>query len=66
MTRSSAQIDDGTTRRPAQTAAESKKGDEHMTRTYIAATALIGALAATGAAQTTARVVVAPDSKLWE
>jgi polyisoprenoid-binding protein YceI len=36
-----------------------------MTRTYIAAAALIGALAAIGAAQTTARVAVGPDSKLW-
>ncbi|HEY2165429.1 MAG TPA: YceI family protein [Gemmatimonadaceae bacterium] len=35
-----------------------------MTRTYIAAAALLGALAATGAAQT-ARVPVSADSKLW-
>jgi polyisoprenoid-binding protein YceI len=36
-----------------------------MTRTYIAAAALLGALAAVGAAQTTARVSVSADSKLW-
>jgi polyisoprenoid-binding protein YceI len=36
-----------------------------MTRTYIAAAALLGALAAAGAAQTTARVTVSPESKLW-
>jgi polyisoprenoid-binding protein YceI len=36
-----------------------------MTRTYIAAAALIGALGAIGAAQTTARVAVGPESKLW-
>jgi polyisoprenoid-binding protein YceI len=36
-----------------------------MTRTYIAATALLGVLAAAGAAQTTVRVTVAPESKLW-
>ena len=36
-----------------------------MTRTYIAAAALLGALAAVGAAQTTARVPVSADSKLW-
>ena len=35
-----------------------------MTRTYIAAAALLGVLAATGAAQT-ARVPVSADSKLW-
>jgi polyisoprenoid-binding protein YceI len=35
-----------------------------MTRTYIAA-ALLGALAATGAAQTTAHISVSPESKLW-
>jgi polyisoprenoid-binding protein YceI len=36
-----------------------------MTRTYIAAAALLGVLAGTGAAQATARVAVSPDSKLW-
>ena len=36
-----------------------------MTRTYIAAAALLGALAAAASAQTTARVTVAPESKLW-
>jgi polyisoprenoid-binding protein YceI len=36
-----------------------------MTRAYLAAAALLGALAATAAGQTTARVSVAPDSKLW-
>jgi polyisoprenoid-binding protein YceI len=35
-----------------------------MTRTYIAAAALLGALAAVGAAQTT-RIAVSPESKLW-
>jgi len=35
-----------------------------MTRTYIVAAALLGALAATGAAQT-ARVPVSADSRLW-
>jgi polyisoprenoid-binding protein YceI len=35
-----------------------------MTRSYIAAAALLGALAATGAAQV-ARIPVGPDSKLW-
>jgi len=35
-----------------------------MTRSYIAAAALLGALAATGVAQTT-RVPVGADSKLW-
>jgi len=34
-------------------------------RTYVAAAALLGALAAVGAGQTTARVAVAPESKLW-
>jgi polyisoprenoid-binding protein YceI len=36
-----------------------------MTRTYMTAAALIGVFAATAAAQTTARVAVAPESKLW-
>jgi polyisoprenoid-binding protein YceI len=36
-----------------------------MTRTYFATAALVGALASAVAAQTTARVSVAPDSKLW-
>jgi polyisoprenoid-binding protein YceI len=36
-----------------------------MTRTYIAAAALLGVFATTGAAQTTARVAVSPESKLW-
>ncbi len=36
-----------------------------MTRTYIVAATLIGALAAISTAQTTARVAVGPDSKLW-
>ena len=36
-----------------------------MTRTYLAAAALLGALAATAAGQATTRVSVAPDSKLW-
>ena len=35
-----------------------------MTRIYIAAAALLGALAATGAAQVT-RIPVSPESKLW-
>ncbi len=36
-----------------------------MTRAYVAAAALLGALAATAAGQATTRVSVAPDSKLW-
>jgi polyisoprenoid-binding protein YceI len=36
-----------------------------MTRSYIATVAFLAAVAATSAAQTTARVPVAPDSKLW-
>ena len=36
-----------------------------MTRAYLAAAALLGALAATAAGQATTRVSVAPDSKLW-
>jgi polyisoprenoid-binding protein YceI len=36
-----------------------------MTRSYIAAAALLGALAAGAAAQTTARIAVSPESKLW-
>jgi polyisoprenoid-binding protein YceI len=36
-----------------------------MTRTYIAAAALLGVLTGTGVAQTTARVAVSPDSRLW-
>lgn len=36
-----------------------------MTRTTIATAVLLGALAATSAAQTTARVAVSPESKLW-
>jgi polyisoprenoid-binding protein YceI len=36
-----------------------------MTRTYFAAAALLGALAATAGGQMTVRVAVAPESKLW-
>ncbi len=36
-----------------------------MTRTYIAAAALLGVFAAAGPAQTTARVQASPESKLW-
>jgi polyisoprenoid-binding protein YceI len=36
-----------------------------MTRTYIATVAVLAALAAPVAAQTTARVPVSPESKLW-
>jgi polyisoprenoid-binding protein YceI len=36
-----------------------------MTRTHIAAAAFLGAIAVTASAQTTARVAVAPESKLW-
>jgi polyisoprenoid-binding protein YceI len=36
-----------------------------MTRAYVAAVTLLATLATTGAAQETARVAVAPESKLW-
>jgi polyisoprenoid-binding protein YceI len=36
-----------------------------MTRSYITAAALLGILAATGVAQTTTRIAVSPESKLW-
>ncbi len=36
-----------------------------MTRAYLTAAALLGALAVTAAGQTIVRVTVAPDSKLW-
>lgn len=36
-----------------------------MTRPFITAAALLGAIAAVAAGQTTARVPVAPESKLW-